>query len=43
MHISEMQLKIDKKLAFFETKLFEVFLRKSAYCEGNTCPRESTC
>ena len=34
MNISEMQLKIDKKPAYFETKVFEVVLRKSAYCEG---------
>ena len=38
-----MQFKIDKKLDFFERKAFEVVLRKSSYCEGNTCHRDSTC
>ena len=43
MHISEMQLKIDKKAAFFETKVFEVIAGISAYCDRNTCHGESTC
>ena len=43
MHISEMQLKIDKKPAYFETKVFEVVVRKSAYCDGNTRHRDSKC
>ena len=42
MHIAEMQLKIDKKPAFFEEKLLEVVVRKSACCEGNTSNHDST-
>ena len=43
MHISEMHEKILKKSLLFEIKAFEFVLRKSAFSDGNTCHRESTC
>ena len=43
MHISEMQEEILKKFFLFEIKAFEFVLRKSAFSDGNTCHRESTC
>ena len=43
MQTSEMQSKLDKKPSLFEIKPFEVVVRKSAYIDGNTCHRESTC
>ena len=35
--------KKSKKKIVFEIKAFEVVVRKSAYGDGNTCHRESTC
>ena len=43
MHISEIQSKIDKIGFVLEIKAFEIVVKKSAYCDGNTCRRELTC
>ena len=42
MDISEMRTEVVKNSFFFEIKAFEVVVRKSTYCDGNTCHWELT-
>ena len=43
MYISETQEKIQKMLFVSEITAFEVVAGNCAYCEGNTCTRQSMC
>ena len=41
MHISEMQQKIQKEFSVFQIIAFEVVAEISAYCDRNTCHRQT--
>ena len=43
MHILEMERNIQKMSSVFEIKAFEVVAESSAYCDRNTCHRQSMC
>ena len=43
MHILEMERNIQKMSSVFEIKAFEVVAENSAYCDRNTCHRQSIC